>query len=53
MLGLKSIVPASCLQYYTDSVNTMKSFGYPNQLNNQMYTICIDSEVVGNIEVCF
>ncbi|ODN00862.1 hypothetical protein Ocin01_05814 [Orchesella cincta] len=33
--------PDDCLQYFTSSTAAVKSFGFPQQLNNQKYTICV------------
>ncbi|CAL8125773.1 unnamed protein product [Orchesella dallaii] len=33
--------PDDCLQYFTTTTAVVKSFGFPTQLNNQRYTICV------------
>lgn len=33
--------PDDCLQYFYSTSAPIKSFGFPRQLNNQRYTICV------------
>ncbi|ODM93333.1 Alanine aminotransferase 2 [Orchesella cincta] len=41
--------PDDCLQYFTSSTAAVKSFGFPRQLNNQRYTICVKPSTGGSL----
>jgi hypothetical protein len=41
--------PDGCTQYYSGPMSTVMSFNYPNQqLNNQNYSVCVNSGYTGN-----